>query len=106
MIDWDQLTLPEVLFRGLDDLEGNDLVTTLFEAADDLSDESTLDTVRLNNEQKNKIKFSARLDKERLWGHTRDKKTYLDHDVSTLSCRHFLSRKRSFTRKDNQRRSS
>ena len=34
MIDWDQLTLPEVLFRGLDDLEGNDLVTTLFEAAD------------------------------------------------------------------------
>jgi len=68
MIDWDQLTLPEVLFRGLDDLEGNDLVTTLFEAADDLSDESTLDTVRLNNEQTNKIKFSARLDKERLWG--------------------------------------
>jgi len=57
MIYQDQLTLLEVFLRGLDDLEGNDLVSALLEAADDLSDESTLDTVGLENEQENKIKF-------------------------------------------------
>jgi len=57
MIYQDQLTLLEVFLRGLDDLEGNDLVSALLKAADDLSDESTLDTVGLENEQENKIKF-------------------------------------------------
>ena len=57
MIYQDQLTLLEVFLRGLDDLEGNDLVSALLEVADDLSDESTLDTVGLENEQENKIKF-------------------------------------------------
>lgn len=47
MIYQDQLTLPEVFLRGLDDLEGNYLVSTLLKAADDFSDKSTLDTVGL-----------------------------------------------------------
>jgi len=47
MIYQDQLTLPEVFLRGLDDLEGNYLVSALLKAADDFSDESTLDTVGL-----------------------------------------------------------
>jgi len=57
MIYQDQLTLPEVFLCRLDDFEGNYLVSALLKAADDLPDESTLDTVRLVNEQENKIKF-------------------------------------------------
>jgi len=57
MIYQDQLTLPEVFLRRLDDFEGNDLVSALLEAADDLSDKSTLDTVGLENEQENIDKF-------------------------------------------------
>ena len=41
------LTLLEVLGGGVDELEGNELEATLLEAADDVADESTLDTVGL-----------------------------------------------------------
>ena len=41
------LTLLEVLGGSVDELEGNKLEATLLEAADDVADESTLDTVGL-----------------------------------------------------------
>lgn len=41
------LTLLEVLGGGVDELEGDELEATLLEAADDVADESALDTVRL-----------------------------------------------------------
>ena len=41
------LTLLEVLRGSVDELEGNELEATLLEAADDVADESALDTVGL-----------------------------------------------------------
>ena len=40
-------TLLEVVGRRVDELEGNELEPTLLEAADDVANESTLDTVGL-----------------------------------------------------------
>ena len=40
-------TLLEVFFGSMDQLQGSELESTLLEASDDFSNESTLDTVRL-----------------------------------------------------------
>jgi hypothetical protein len=68
-----QLTLSEVLLGWLNELHGHNLVSTLLESGDYLSDESTLDPVGLHDEQAKKKKkhqisnaANSRLDKERL----------------------------------------
>lgn len=44
-------TLLEVLFGGMNELQGSELEAALFESADDVADESTLDTVGLHKDE-------------------------------------------------------
>lgn len=58
-------TLLEVLGSGLNELEGNELEAALFEALDDLSDKSTLDTVGLHG-RKGRLRRAEWRGEERL----------------------------------------
>ena len=57
-------TLLEVLFGRVDQLQGNELEATLFKAGDDLANESTLDTIGLDDEDE--VSIVAHIDDENM----------------------------------------
>lgn len=55
-----RLTLLEVLGRSVNELEGDELEATLLETADDVSDESAMDSVGLLHGTTHTILFNQR----------------------------------------------
>ena len=77
---WQSHTLFEVFRGGMDELKSDELEATLLESADDVADDSALDTVGLKHVGYMGVRIH--------WRTRRRVSAYLDHDIGTFGDRH------------------